>query len=354
MTGPDIITSASGAVLDQAKLSRAIETTTCTWTEAARDMESYLATQVADASHTEVIGPLLDAADGSGVVRFGGREVATWGDPSRPEMAFSATKSVASVVAGAAYDAELLVPHQPVHDVLGLPEFAEGAARDITWEHLLQQTSQWEGTLWTKPTSADLQSFREGTEVHGTPPGEGWAYNDVRMNLLTYALTVLLGRSLEDVLRDTVMSPLGASSTWSWHGYRNSFVDVNGTSVAVVSGGAHWGGGLFVSAADFALLGQLYLDGGRAGERQLISAEWIRRSWSPCEVKPEYGYLWWLNDERKPWPMAPRTGRGARGNGGRHLLWVDPARDLVLCSRWNENIGRLLAEVSASVTPAAA
>lgn len=40
------------------------------------------------------------------------------------------------------------------------------------------------------------QSFREGTVVHGTPPGHGWAYNDVRMNLLTYALTALLGRSL--------------------------------------------------------------------------------------------------------------------------------------------------------------
>jgi len=197
----------------------------------------------------------------------------------------------------------------------------------------------------------DLQSYREDTEVHGTPPGQGWAYNDVRMNLLTYALTLLLGRSLEEVLREKVRTPLGASSSWSWHGYRNSFVEVSGISVPVVSGGAHWGGGLFISAADLALLGQLYLDGGRAGDQQLISAEWIRRSWSPCAVKPEYGYLWWLNDDRKPWPTAPSTGRGARGNGGRHLLWIDPARDLVLCSRWTAKVQRLLATVSAAITP---
>jgi CubicO group peptidase (beta-lactamase class C family) len=300
MAAARVTTSSSGAVLDEVRLAEAVAVGTGQWTEAAADMDTYLAGQVADVSHTEVIGPLLGASGGSGVVRFAGREVASWGDPSVPEMAFSATKSVASVAAGIAYDAGLLVPEQRVREVvLDLPEFA---GRDITWEHLLQQTSQWEGALWGKPTSVDAQSYREGTEVHGTPPGQGWAYNDVRMNLLTYALTVLLGRSLEDVLREKVMTPLGASSSWSWHGYRNSFVEINGVSVPVVSGGAHWGGGLFISAADLALLGQLYLDGGRAGDQQLISAEWIRRSWSPCAVKPEYGYLWWSTTTAHPGP----------------------------------------------------
>jgi hypothetical protein len=48
-------------------------------------------------------------------------------------------------------------------------------------------------------------------------------------------------------------------------------------------------------------------------------------------------------------PEAPATGRVARGNGGRHLLWVDPARDLVVVSHWGEDVGQLLAEVSAAV-----
>ena len=171
-------------------------------------------------------------------------------------------------------------------------------------------------------------------------------------SLLTYALTVLFGRSLEEVLREAVMTPIGASESWSWHGYTSSSVAIDGASIPVVSGGAHWGGGLFISAADFALIGQLYLDGGRRDGRQVISTEWIDRSWSPCDVKPEYGYLWWLNDDRRPWPTAPATGRGARGNGGRHLLWIDPARDLVLTARWTECVHRLLAEVSAAITPA--
>ena len=347
MPNPD--EQVTGAELDVSALGRLVQAWSRDWTREAVDAPAYLAAQVSDASHRDVVGPLLPATGGSGVVRHRGRQVAGWGASAQPEMAFSATKSVVSLVAGVAYDEGLLVPEQPVGDVLDLPQLRSARDRQITWEHLLQQTSQWEGVLWGKPTSVDAQSTREGTEVHGTAPGRGWAYNDVRMNLLTLCLTALFGRSLEDVLADAVMQPLGASDTWSWHGYDTSRHRVGGSDVPVVSGGAHWGGGLFISAEDLALIGQLYLDGGRAGDRRLLSEDWVARSWSPCAVKPEYGYLWWLNDGGAPWPSAPRTGRSARGNGGRHLLWVDPARDLVLCSRWTEHPGDVLRDLSAVV-----
>lgn len=114
----------------------------------------------------------------------------------------------------------------------------------------------------------------------------------------------------------------------------------------MVSGGAHWGGGLWMSAQDMAEIGQLYL----RRDGQLLSAEWVAKSWTPCDVKPEYGYLWWLNDRRTVFPEAPASGRCARGNGGRHLLWVDPARDLVVASHWGEDVGRLVTEVSDAVS----
>ena len=324
------------------------------WTRAAADIETYLAGQVEDASHREVLGPLLAATGASGVVQVGGREVAHWGDPDVPEMAFSVTKSVMSVVAGLAFDDGLLVPDQPVHEVISASEFRAPHDARITWRHLLQQTSQWEGALWGKPTHVDAQSFREGSERHGTPPGRGWAYNDVRMNLLAYALTLLLGKSLPSILRDRVMVPMGASDRWSWHGYRNSTVAIAGVDVEVVSGGAHWGGGLCVPARDLALLGQLFLGRGVHDGTRLLSADWVDQSWTPCTVKSEYGYLWWLNDGQVSWPGAPRTGRSARGNGGRHLLWVDPARDLVLASHWTEGPLDLIREVSGAVPPTGA
>lgn len=53
------------------------------------------------------------------------------------------------------------------------------------------------------------------------------------------ALTALPRRALPDVLRDRVMTPTGASASRSWHGYADSFADVDGTRVPVASGGAH-------------------------------------------------------------------------------------------------------------------
>ena len=279
------------------------------------DIAAYCAAHNHDASHREIVGPLLPVSGPSGLVVHGGEVVASWGDPAVPEMAFSATKSVVALVAGLAYDDGLLRPHDPV----------PAAGSGITWHHLLQQTSGWDGVLWGKPAAADAQS----RGVTGRP-GERWAYNDVRVNLLCHALTELLGRPLPDVLAERVMAPIGASRTWSWHGYAGA---------GAVSGGAHWGGGLWISAADLALLGGLLLDRGR----DVLSSGWIERCWTPCDVKPDYGYLWWLNDTGSVFPDAARTGRCARGNLGRHLLWVDPARDLVVVSRWGEDVGTLLA-----------
>lgn len=317
-------------------------------TEGIDDMAVYLGAQVADESHREVTGPLLRGSGASGVVRHRGQPIVTWGDPTVPEMLFSGTKSVLATLAGVAYDQRLLDPDAPVTRTVRHPVLDTLRLDGITWEHLLQQTSGWEGELWGKPTRVDAQSRREGFEREGAP-GTGWAYNDVRVNLLSLALTVLFRRPLPDVLRETVLDPLGASGSWSWHGYTDSVVEIDGQPTTVVSGGAHWGGGLWISAADLALLGDLWVRHGDSPAGRLLSREWIDRAWSPCELNPDYGYLWWRNDSLRVQPNAPATGRCARGNGGRHLIWVDPARELVVTSHWGDDIGTLLAEVSAAV-----
>ncbi|MFG2552676.1 serine hydrolase domain-containing protein [Streptomyces sp. NPDC048581] len=338
--------------VDEAALVRAVRAQAGRPVAGVDDMASYLADQVSDASHREVIGPLLDGQGAAGVVVRRGAVLASWGDPTRAEMAYSATKSVLSLVAGVAFDDGRLRLDEPVSVSVDLPEFRTShARRAIAWRHLLGQTSQWEGELWSKPTWVDAQSTREGTESAGGPPGAGWAYNDVRVNLTALALTVLFGRPLPDVLRERVMTPIGALDGWSWHGYANSVVEIDGAAVPVVSGGAHWGGGLWISALDLARLGRLCLRGGRWGGRQVVSRRWIEELWTPCRVKPEYGLSWWLNDDGTVWPHAPRTGRCARGNGGNHLLWVDPARDLVIASRWGAQVERLLVGVSGAVAP---
>jgi CubicO group peptidase (beta-lactamase class C family) len=294
--------------------------------------------QTNDTSHREIVGPVLAATGASGLVAHRGLVLATWGAFETPEMLFSGTKSLVSTVAGLAFDDGLLAPDAEV-----------GVLPDrVTWHQLLQQTSQWQGELWGKPTSVDTQSRGAIGAIDG-PPGTTWAYNDTRVNLLCLALTLLLQRALPEVLRERVLDPIGASATWSWHGYAGASVDLDGVPVPVVSGGAHWGGGVWISAWDLALVGQCYLSGGRWGADRVLSEEWISRTFEPCPVNPDYGYLWWLNDARQVVPEAPASGRCARGNLGRHMLWIDPARELVVVSRWGERVGDLLGAVSAAV-----
>jgi CubicO group peptidase (beta-lactamase class C family) len=315
------------------------------------DIEKYCDQQQQSADgHRELIGPLRPTSGASGLILHQGRTLASWGKTASVEMCFSLTKALLATVAGLAYEREMFHDvRTPVCDSVEHPAFHSPRGRQITWEHLLQQTSGWDGELWGKQSSADLQSAGVGPRQVSEPPGTVWAYNDVRSDLLALALTLLWRRSLEDVLRTEFMHPLGASDTWSWHGYRDATVAVDGRQVPVVASSAHWGGGLFASADDLARVGQLYLRHGQRHGRQLLTESWIEASWTPSDANPDYGYLWWLNDRGKVFPSAPRTGRAGRGNSGRHLLWVDPARDLVIVSRWGEGVDALLFEVSRAI-----
>lgn len=118
------------------------------------DMAAYLAAMVADEAHNEPLGPLLPGSGPSGVVVHRGCIVAEWGDAAVPEMLYSASKTALSAVAGVAFDRELLDPQAPVADTVDLPVLSRGTAKPITWEHLLQQTSQWDGELYGKPAWA--------------------------------------------------------------------------------------------------------------------------------------------------------------------------------------------------------
>ena len=58
------------------------------------------------------------------------------------------------------------------------------------------------------------------------------------------------------------MDPIGASTTWRWYGYKNSWVEIDGNRVQSVSGGGHSGGGVFISTEDHARFGLLFLNNG--------------------------------------------------------------------------------------------
>jgi len=279
----------------------------------------------------EILGPTRPRGGVNGLVLRGGYIVAEWGDTRRVDMTYSVTKSYLSTCAGLALDRGLIRDvHDPVKEYVTDGKFDSPHNSKITWHHLLQQTNEWDGTLWDKHYSAGNPNdiVREPEE-----PGTYFEYNDVRVNLTALSLLHVWRRPLPEVLRKLIMDPISASNTWRWHGYRNSWVDVDGLKMQSVSGGGHWGGGMHTSSRDHARFGLLFLRRGKWRDRQLVSEKWIDMATTPGDVNPVYGYMWWVNADRKRWPSGPVTSFSAIGAGG-NFIWVDREHDLVIVVRW--------------------
>lgn len=322
------------------------------------DLRKYLEGRLLTTGpHGEIVGPMKDRGDPNGLVLRGGYIVAEWGDTERVDMTFSITKSYLSTTGGLAWDAGLIRDlHDPVSEYLRLGEgrelFDAPQNAPITWHHLFTQTSEWEGTLWEKPDRADR---RRGQDRRLEEPGTFWEYNDVRVNLAAYALLRVHGRGLPEVLRDLVMDPIGGSDSWQWHGYRTSWVTVDGRRVQSVSGGGHWGGGMWINSRDQARFGYLFLRRGRWGDNQVLSEEWVRLATTPSDVEPTYGYMWWLNTGQRMWDGLPESSFAALG-AGTNAIWIDPEDDLVVVARWidREKLGDFLSMVKRAVEKPAA
>ena len=104
----------------------------------------------------KVIGPTKRREDPSGMILSRGRIIKQWGPVKRPEMTFSIAKSYLSLCAGAAFDQGLIADlNQKVSEAIEEEQFETEQNKEITWRHLLQQTSEWEGELWGKPDLID-------------------------------------------------------------------------------------------------------------------------------------------------------------------------------------------------------
>lgn len=293
-----------------------------------------------EAPYNALIGPATTRGGSSGLIIRHGRIAAEWGDTARPDMTFSVTKSFLSTVVGVAFDRGLI---ESVDDRAGaympwnVDLFHSEKNAPITWDHLLRQTSDWQGTLWGKPDWADRPVGETPADYPNRPvyaPGTHYKYNDVRVNVLALAAMHVWRRPLPEVLRQTVMEPIGASSTWRWEGYDNSWVEIDGVRMQASTGGGHWGGGMFISAHDMARFGYLFLRNGRWNGDQLISEQWIGMARTPGPANADYGYMnWFLNTDRKPIPSAPATSVTFRGNG-QNIIYIDWENDLVVVVRW--------------------
>lgn len=350
------------AKFDEAKLKEAIDFAVQSETKATRDMELGLTQTFGREPFGELIGATKPRGAMTGIIVKNGYIVADWGEPERVDMTHSVTKSFLSTVVGLAFDRKLIknlnaVVYGEIAPILaynpnekfdnaekfGKPKFIElfetEHNRQITWDSMLRQTSDWEGTLWGKPDWADRPDRDASKWLNRTrnAPGAVYEYNDVRVNVLALAALNVWRKPLPQVLKEDVMDEIGASNSWRWFGYENSFIVLDGQIVQSVSGGGHWGGGMFISANDMARFGLLTARNGKWNGKQIISENWVKLARTPTSVQPTYGFMnWFLNTDKKLYPNAPANAFAHVGNGT-NVIYCDSENDLVIVLRWIEN-----------------
>lgn len=289
----------------------------------------------------KILGPTKKRGGPAGMILKNGYVVASWGDIHRVDMTFSVTKSYLSTICGLALDHELIGnTDDKVVDYVWDGTFNGKHNASISWDHLLTQSSDWTGQLWggydwadRPPKEGDVDDWKLRSL---RTPGTVMEYNDVRVNVLAYSLLQVWRKPLPQVLKEHIMDPIGASSTWRWFGYENSWTNVDGIKMQSVSGGGHSGGGIFISAADHARFGLLFLNEGNWNGQQLISKSWIKQATTSSAAEANYGYMWWLNKEgRRSSDKLPKTMYYAAGFGGNYII-IDKENDLVVVTRWLE------------------
>lgn len=214
-----------------------------------------------------------------------------------PAAAFSATKTVTSLLLARAIDA---------HAIGGLEDsiaknIPELAARDprfeaVTLASLVDMRSgiafeETAGFPWVTGDDArvyyasDLAASVVKYPRIAAAPG-AFLYNDYAPNLDGLAIERALGTSAIAGLAQPLWNDLGAEAPamWSVDGHGFPWFET----------------GLVATARDFARVGQLILDGGKVGDR-VIAAGWVERSLEPAERATVFdntalGYRngWWV------------------------------------------------------------
>ena len=227
-------------------------------------------------------GPVHARGGVSGVIRLHGEEVARWGEPDRADQTFSVAKTYLALLAGVAQARGLLDAQQRVGEAVPGIGFDDPHNREIRWAHLLDQTSEWQGSCFGMPDQVEHNrrvshdpkppQGRKGEARTLQQPGTYWEYNDVRINQFALALLHLFRRPLPEVFTQSILQPLGGGEGFLWEGYDDAWASIDGVRMQSVTGGTHWGGGVKISARDQARIGQLMLDGGAHGPTAVARA----------------------------------------------------------------------------------
>jgi CubicO group peptidase (beta-lactamase class C family) len=243
----------------------------------------------------------------------------------------SVSKSIVGMLYGIAL-ADGKVPPPEAKLYAQFPEYADlpdGPGRDrLTIAHVLSMTL---GTEWDELTYTYADPRNSEIMMDAAPdryrfilerpivaePGVKWTYCGGATALLGRLIAKGTGQSLQEYARQVMFEPLGLGPT-EWTTGRD------GEPIAA--------SGLRMRAPDLLRVGEMVLGNGAWQGRQIVPADWLKRSTEPVVAIDEirhYGWHWYLADLPAGTPPQPEHMIVAIGWGGQRLF-VLPAHDLVV------------------------
>jgi len=237
---------------------------------------------------------------------------------NRPANVKSVSKTIISALVGIAIERGLIESiHAPIAPYFPglLGNGADLQKQQITIQDLLTMRSGLESTssrnygAWVQ--SKDWVRYALTRRVLG-PPGGQMIYSTGNSHLLSAILTKVSGGSTWDFAREALAEPLGISlARWPQDPQ-----------------GIYFGGNdMLLTPREMLTFGEMYLRGGRAGDRQIVPASWVEESLIPRTrsriSRRLYGYGWWIRD------LAGHRSYYAWGFGGQFIFLI-PDLDLVV------------------------
>ena len=263
-------------------------------------------------------------------------------EPGRPHIVFSVSKSITAIVAGILAGEGLLDPDWPVTRLV--PEAEASAYGDATIRQVLDMTVSVdfeedyldpqsifaryrEAMVWNLPAPGealkpgDLRGFlltlKKGPRQHG----EAFHYVSPNSDMLGWLLERASGRRYADLIADLVWTPMGAR--------HEAYVTLDSL------GGARAAGGVCVSLADLARLGELVLGHGKLNGRQVCPADWIKDLWTGGDraawLKGEMAGLFPEGRYRSKWYAVGNDHQNLAAIGIHgQWIWIDPETQVVI------------------------
>ena len=195
-------------------------------------------------------------------------------------LLMSISKSVVSCVAGNLVARGVLAPEQLVTE--HIPEMLSSGYRGATVRHLLDMRSGIRFSEEYTDPNAEVRVLEQAARwsplvtpdlpdsmypyltmlVAAREHGGAFEYRSCETDVLGWVCERAAGRRMADLIGELLWAPLGAAQ--------------DAEITCDVVGSAMHDGGVCATTADLARFGVMLLDGGRAGDRQVVPEEWLR------------------------------------------------------------------------------